>query len=665
MADFPFKSYCWALGTTSFRTSDFNVRIERQLDLLDRFRETNTGDWQSLQIPYYRFMQSDGFIGGDASNPAKDAREKTAGLVKIGLIDGERRVTAAGRSLLGLSRAGDFKKDNALQIPADSFIYLKQLLKTSDDRCGAPVRPYVVLAYALAKFGDLSDEEYTYLLPLCVDEKRTADIIAAIPLIRANEKSMDDIIVNTLLGMDNYKAALAYLLKAKTVTADVIMAIGMNRKSGSGGAQGYDLPLFSLYETLYKIVFKRDADSVVMLLEQTAKIAGNAKAMWRKYLFRTFNRSAVKRDKLAALNDAPILMAKTEKAYRTEFFRLAHLFKAKATLADYADLNRRYFQTTDTVIFADGKVQLDTVPKRWFGEVADELLSIAFSECDALTDDVSLGEIAPFLEIDTLKLHADLERLFGVKIAGGEDVKEVIKRERYLRFNKLIDERFDRSALVDLLGKFENREDAAIRQYVTNNADMPTIFEYVIGIAWYHISGRRGDVLEYMNLSLEADLLPRTHAAGGNADIEWHYEQTAAYPKHALLLEATLADSANQRRMEMEPVSRHLGEYILSTGDTNAYCVFASTYLHRNVISDFRNRRTYGYYSDQYENAVYGLKILPLATAELRVILERGMSYETLYPKFEAAYMSDEPVPAWYGMFARQLSFMGEKVEDY
>ncbi|WP_390890831.1 AlwI family type II restriction endonuclease [Gemella morbillorum] len=41
--------------------------------------------------------------------------------------------------------------------------------------------------------------------------------------------------------------------------------------------------------------------------------------------------------------------------------------------------------------------------------------------------------------------------------------------------------------------------------------------------------------------------------------IIYEYEACTSYPKHSLLLEATLADGNNQRRMEMEPVSRHLG----------------------------------------------------------------------------------------------------------
>ena len=77
-----------------------------------------------------------------------------------------------------------------------------------------------------------------------------------------------------------------------------------------------------------------------------------------------------------------------------------------------------------------------------------------------------------------------------------------------------------------------------------------------------------------MNLSLEADLLPKTHAGGGEADIVWKYEMTYEYPKHTLLIEATLADGQNQRRMEMVPVSRHLGDYVWHIMKTKHMCVY-------------------------------------------------------------------------------------------
>jgi hypothetical protein len=371
-------------------------------------------------------------------------------------------------------------------------------------------------------------------------------------------------------------------------------------------------------------------------------------------LFNTISQSKIKREGLAALNDTPLLKVTNENDYKQLFFEQIHLFKARATLSDYSDLNTRYFKTTDTVIFSDGKVELDVLPRCWLYSVVDELPSLAFSVSDNLSENVDLSDIAPFFAIDEKKLYGNLKALYGIFVNTAEEASDVINNERYKRLNALIDERFNREILVDLFGKFERRDDNAIRQAVTNNADIPTIFEYVLGIAWYLISDRKGDVLSYMNLSFEADLLPRTHASGGNADIEYIYEENENYPAHSLLLEATLADNSNQRRMEMEPVSRHLGEHILKTGDVNAYCVFVSTFLHRNVISDFRNRRTYEYYSDQYENCVNGLKILPLATAELRTILEREIGYSQLYSLFEKAYRSDEPVPSWY---EREITF--------
>ena len=648
MAEFPYKSYCWAIGSTSFRTVDFNVQIERQLALLDKFwalPENAEQDWTNnnlLQEKYYRFMQEKSFVVGDAPRPDKDARQKTSGLADIGLVNHERRLTNAGQALLKIAQSGDFHSDNLLKISADSFIYLKQLLKTCNNVDGDIVRPFVVAIYALLRLGHLSNEEFTYLLPLCTNRENTEKIISEIADLRNGVSSVDEIIVSRLMSMNNYKSALDYFLSAET-TERVITAVGMNRKSRT-----YDKPYHKFYQLLRKVVLDKDGDSVFPLYEFSKKLNGNPATLWRQYLFSVTSRKRIEREGLAALNDTPLLNATTEDEFKRVFFEQMHLFKARATLSDYADLNTRYFKTTDAVIFADGQVVLDVLPRCWLHSAADDLLSIAFTPTENLFDNVKLSDIAPSLEIDERSLYANLESLYGIKITSAEDANRVIHDERYKRFNALIDERFARNTLIDLFEKFENREDDAIRQAVTNNADIPTIFEYVLGIAWYIISDRKGDVLEYMNLSLEADLLPRSHASGGNADIEYLYGETKNYPAHCLLLEATLSESSNQRRMEIEPVSRHLGDYILKTGNASAYCVFVSTFLHRNVISDFRNRRTYQHFSDRYENCVDGLKILPLATAELRSILEHGIGYDRLYSVFERAFRSAEAVPNWY-----------------
>ena len=127
----------------------------------------------------------------------------------------------------------------------------------------------------------------------------------------------------------------------------------------------------------------------------------------------------------------------------------------------------------------------------------------------------------------------------------------------------------------------------------------------------------------------------------------YHYEATESYPAHTLLIEATLANSTNQRRMEMEPVSRHLGDYLLSHNE-EAYCLFATTFLHVNVVADFRNRKTAQYYSNDGEKSVDGMKIIPCNTAELKTIISNGISYRQLYTIFEQAYCSNIAPNLWY-----------------
>lgn len=230
-----------------------------------------------------------------------------------------------------------------------------------------------------------------------------------------------------------------------------------------------------------------------------------------------------------------------------------------------------------------------------------------------------------------------------------DEAKQIVEDERYRRLAHLIDTRFTDDVLIKLLDMFENRDDEGISNIVTDNADIPTIFEYILGIIWYKTSERQGRILDYMKLSLEADLLPKTHAGGGEADIVYEYSATEVYPEHTLLLEATLADGSNQRRMEMEPVSRHLGQHMLRTGNLNSYCIFATTYLDINVISDFRSRKYTPYFDTRdYSRSVDGMKIIPLQTLELKSIIQNKLTYKTLYSILEEAYNSRELIPDWY-----------------
>lgn len=647
-----YKSFCWGLGTTSFRTKQFNRTIEEQLSLLDEFWHSpeNSGeDWannNALQIRYYDFMKEQGFVSGDAPRKDKDAREKTSGLVDIGLITDNRRLTEVGVALLEISRSGDFASDNIFQIPRDSFIYLKQLLKTSNTVDGSIVRPFIVLLRVLSEFEFITMEEYTYLLPLCIDSHSTEYIIQKIRDLRSNLTTIESVIIERLMSMDNYQEALSMLLTGR-VSESLICEIGMNRKSRT-----YDRPYYRLYQSLYNAFVRSDSSAFLSVYEATRSI--NIGRRWRDYLFNTVSTRAIDDNPLSCLNHTLFDGVRTESAFKAAFFKVMHMLKAKATLSDYLDLNRRYIKTTDIVIFEDDCIKLDIVPKHFFGNVIEDLYSKAFNASEKLFDNCSMQEIAPCLvENETVVINGVNAEL-GTAVTTVADARIALEDIRYRRLQELIDDKFTDEKLLILLDLFERRNDAQIQEMVTDDADIPTIFEYVLGIIWYKTSERQGKILDYMKLSLDADLLPKTHAAGGEADIVYEYPATDYYPEHSLLLEATLADRTNQRRMEMEPVSRHLGMHLIRTGNLNSYCVFATTYLDINVTADFRNRKSSFFYDPQDPTKyVNGMKIIPLDTSVLKSVVSCQRKYRDLYAIFETAYNADLNPLEWYNSFVR------------
>ena len=170
----PYKSFCWVIGTTSFRTAQLNLKTEQQLLLLSQFQKNYTS-WQwtnnaELQEDYYNYLQENQFVKGEANNKPKDAREKTSGLVDIGLLTKDRQLTEVSHLLLNTEKLA-LKEENLFYIDKDSYIYLLQLLKASLSVDDKVVRPYIILAKYLNKFDYLSFDEFRYIFPITNSEK--------------------------------------------------------------------------------------------------------------------------------------------------------------------------------------------------------------------------------------------------------------------------------------------------------------------------------------------------------------------------------------------------------------------------------------------------------------------------------------------------------------
>ena len=174
----PYSSFLWKLGTTSFRTKEFNKMTEWQLRLLDEFwakPEYQEYGWEKkymfpgqngiywIKCRYYDWLVKNEFMeGGEPEDRKfKTAREKTSGLYDMGFLNENHRLTDVGMKLLELSDEETLRKKNQLGISPDSQLYLEQLLKLSADDAGSTVRPLIVVLHLLNKLDYLSNEEFT------------------------------------------------------------------------------------------------------------------------------------------------------------------------------------------------------------------------------------------------------------------------------------------------------------------------------------------------------------------------------------------------------------------------------------------------------------------------------------------------------------------------
>ncbi len=656
----PYQSFCWVIGTTSFRTAKLNLKIEEQLILLSEFHEKylhkfDTWAWnKESQALYYDFMKKNGFIYGEAKRKDKDAREKTSGLVDIGLINDDRTLTEAGNELLNIARQGDFREDNYFNIDKDSYVYLKQLLKTSIKVGAFTVRPYLVLAKVLTELEYLTYDEFTYILPLTVDNKSTRSIINRIRDYRMGKATLEDIIYEDLMDMENYRLAYKTFMSNR-LSEELICLVGMNRKS-----RNYDRPYCNLLVELIRVFHHGEEERAYDLFLAAKKISHKPGMLWRNVIFTTSVAGNIRKNGIKTVREDCIFKkTKSEREIKTTFYKYMHVFKAMATLADYFDLNRRYFNLTDTLIFEDNIVKFDLIPRYFFKECIEKVYKEGFTENVYLKDSVPTEQISSHLIFNEKIIYSKISKDLGIIIKTPEQATTFIRDERYRRFNRLIDSKFSDKVLLELLSCFETRDDARIEELVTDEANIPTIFEYITGIIWYKVSERQGNILEYMKLSLEPNLLPKAHATGGSADIIYEYSACRDFPKHSLLIEATLSEGTSQRRMEMEPVSRHLGEFLLKSNNPFDYTLFISTYLHKNVMADFRGRKYMQYYGNGDE-IVDGMKIISLDTGALKIIINKNIKYRYLYKVFDKYYESDEP-----RLFEWQDNLIKEATQTY
>ena len=332
----------------------------------------------------------------------------------------------------------------------DSQLYLEQLLKLSSSDTGSTVRPLIVVLYLLSQLDYLSYDEFRYLMPLCTNKESTSYILMFIKDLRNGTGTIDTVIKNFLLLQSNYQKGLERFVNNEFSEA-LLLSVGMNRKSAT-----YDKSYVPLYELMYAVYIKNDSSRIYEMFNSLKKFQSSIAIKWKQLMFDTSLTSQVKKEPISHLLPLPDNVTTSEKDFKEFFFLTMHLNKAKATLEDYLDLNRRYLGLTNCFIFEDNLVKLDIVPKQYFESAIDELYKQAYKKSNLLEVCCPISDICPALVFDKQKIINGLNEELGIHVETIEDAYNEVDKIRYSRFNKLVDLKFTDAKILKLLSDFEN-----------------------------------------------------------------------------------------------------------------------------------------------------------------------------------------------------------------
>ena len=163
-------------------------------------------------------------------------------------------------------------------------------------------------------------------------------------------------------------------------------------------------------------------------------------------------------------------------------------------------------------------------------------------------------------------------------------------------------------------------------------ASVPTIYEYVTGIAWYYLSGRDFDLYESLNLTLNADFEPVIHAGGGDGDIVIHYGEAV------VMLEVTLMNKQAQRRGEWEPVLRHSLNLKAAAGGRETMTFFIADQLDYNTVNIWRAVAAASLESTNTHKKVDGVSIMPLTNGDILEFLRKRVPRERIMEEVRRSF---------------------------
>lgn len=628
--------FCY-FGNTSLRVSNLLYNIEAQLILFKELFEdsADTDFWTNnseLQQKYLDLLIQHNLINTkDISTGTKNARAKSAPLEDYNLVDRKKKIiTPQGEELLLLLKEGQFNNfNNFLQIDLVSLFFLKATLNFSKSNNGLADTFLKYLEVFKAFDGKLSNQ-YFRLLPLLANFENPTDFINKLKSPNFNETNLIlELLYND--GALNSKKELFFAdIESNSFSNPIYFS---SAKGITAGKQA--IKLYAILKSIRNKTYNKKTLKNLF----SSSITGNTKNPFKKELSILIGSKLSINNKTYFYNYMAlfeITRAGTDTDFDNWFFYFIYFCRVVSNLQDYISLNKYYLDLTGIFeIDADNLTLIKNMHIILKNTNYKSILN------NIKTNEVSISSLDYLLNDTEIK-----SELLALGITSTIDLKTYKYNEDKDKLLKLLNTKFTKDIVSNnILPLFKNREDQTIKDLTTDRATVPTIFEYIIAISMYYFDNKNIDFILKAGLSLDSNMLPKSHAVGGNSDFKMEYSD------HTLMVEVSLTEKTNQRRAEMESVSRHLGNILLSIDDTKkikkTFGIFIATYLDKNVINDFRIRRVS--YWENKTKVIKGMNILPMDIDDVISVLKSNKTYKQLRPDFYTLINLDEDHGSvWY-----------------
>ena len=572
------------------------------------------------------------------------ARFYTDTLVNLGFANQERFITPAGRALLGQIQIEKDGLESLFPLSNINIIYLRQLLKLrifSDDE-ERYYSPFCLAIYALLRRERIDSSEFFEMIQGINPDMDVDD--------------WEDYIDNYYEGKywDDLDIDIPEELQTSTKLEEEVFKTYFK----SGKTQESVNVYWEFYELLYEFNTNRtlqNLNNLLLICEDDTKkdIIKKAFGYGKSMFVHKKGQNPTVEEFLD--NDVTSLFCDDINGLLYHRFLLS---KKTDEFKEKADTTRRIFKASGLIKFDNGYVELayreicqyvfkeDKIKSKFIGNMSDYLNAYydCYSEYEGdihtfFCEEHSLEEILEYYqdEYDEI-INNIVDEFSGVTI---EEISEIMRTRRNDEFREYLADQYPEDRVKELLGLFANRaNDRRIKNEVNPDASVPTIYEYLVGIAWYYFSNRRIDLLDSYNLNLSANFEPISFAPGGDGDI------IIKEPDKVIMLEITLMNENAQKRGEWEPVLRHSvnlkveEEKQESPRDVTTF--FIADSFDNNTINIWKAVSSVPLESSINRNEFTdNVVIMPVNTDELISLIDKKAQYDTIISQVRGLFVSD------------------------